>query len=215
MRFITSTLVAALLGVQLVQPGLPQATANGQIPIGASTGTYAAATITAGSGVTVTNAANSITIAAPTFTLIKASSGTDTSAAATNLDTCSISGLTAKDALYVEYELESATQLTAVPLLYNSTDAVNMVSLDGTQNIAANARAAGSAYAIQRVAGVTSVNSWSVDARSGATAPASDNVNSAFTTNWTGSWTLALRHGGVVAGGTLSWKWAVYKKAGQ
>jgi len=40
-------------------------------------------------------------------------------------------------------------------------------------------------------------------------------LGTAVATNWTGSWTLGLRHGGVTAGGTLRWSWAVYKQAGQ
>jgi hypothetical protein len=36
-----------------------------------------------------------------------------------------------------------------------------------------------------------------------------------FTTNWTGTWTLALRHAGVTAGGTCAWSWSVYVVTGQ
>jgi hypothetical protein len=34
-------------------------------------------------------------------------------------------------------------------------------------------------------------------------------------TNWTSPFTVGLRHGGVTAGGTFRWTWALYKVAGQ
>ena len=31
----------------------------------------------------------------------------------------------------------------------------------------------------------------------------------------TGAWTIALRQGGVTAGGTFTWSWAIYRVQGQ
>src|SRR3990167_7221529 len=57
-------------------------------------------------------------------TLLKANSGTTTSAVAENVDTVAISGLTAKDTLLVYVTWEAVTAQTASVLLYNSTDSV-------------------------------------------------------------------------------------------
>lgn len=151
------------------------------------------------------------------LTLLKAASGTDASAGATNLDTVAIAGLTAKDLLLVHYELESVVQTTTAPILYNSTDAVTVGQLAGNaagSNVGAGVRIGGTAHIGQRQAGLTSVFCRTALARSDDLFFGAFN-SAAFATNWTGAWTLALRHGGVTAGGTCSWVWSVYKLAGQ
>ena len=140
--------------------------------------------------------------------LLTASSGTTTAAGAENVVTVAISGLTANDSLFVTGTLASVTQATASPFLYNATDAVNINA------VVASPFAAGSSsnffgYINQFQSGATAIGSQflSVDgARNG---------NATFTTAWTGSWTLALRHSGVTAGGTFRWSWAVYVVRGQ
>lgn len=152
-------------------------------------------------------------------TLLKAGSGTSTAAVATNVDTVAITGLTANDRLWVVYDVESAAQLTAIPLLYSVTDALAIVSLQAGQNIASGNQTSGEAFLQQRQSGATALRatSSSIDAAGSSTTPniRADAQNVTLTTNWTGSWTLALRHGGVTAGGTFSWTWAVYRLAGQ
>lgn len=154
---------------------------------------------------------------AAALTLLRAASGTSTAAGATDVDTVAISGLTALDRILIEFEAESATQLTAVPLVRNVTDAVSLSSLDFNQNIAAGAFTSGNIVIAQRVAGPTIVRSTTNNVRGpGTVSPAiADVVHATFATNWTGAWTLALRHGGVTAGGTFSWTWAVFRASGQ
>lgn len=159
------------------------------------------------------------TVTTPATTLLKANSGTDTTATATNVDTIALTGLTAKDRIIVDYTLESITQTTAAILLYNSTDSVAMARTNGGNNLTAtNGLLAGRQILSQAQSAATRVISWDTGSMIGTPGPnasVSEIVSSTFTQNWTGSWTLALRHGGVTAGGTLRWSWLVTKVAGQ
>jgi hypothetical protein len=142
--------------------------------------------------------------------LLHANSGTNTSAAAANVDTIAISGLTAKDTLVIELSLASVTQTTATPLIYNSTDSVSITDIrPASGSFTAGLVRIATVHIRQMQSAATTVcaNSMTLDGMTGN--------NATFTTNWTGSWTLALRHGGVTAGGTFQWSWAVYKIAGQ
>lgn len=146
------------------------------------------------------------------MTLLKANSGTTTNAAAENVDTIAITGLTAKDTLVVYATLASVTQQTAnAGILYNVTDSVTVTS---GPTIASGVSSQLVHTVRQAQVGATTVLGGTVGA---TTAPASVNEVNArtFTTAWTGAWTLALRHAGVTAGGTLQWSWAVYKVPGQ
>lgn len=138
------------------------------------------------------------------MTLLKANSGTTTNAGAENVDTIAMaSGLTAKDSLLTMLALESVDQATATIALYNSTDSVNLQSI--TASLGAGAKVAVFMMSHQSQSAATTV----------ATAMQNTFTAATFTTAWTGAWTLALRHGGVTAGGTFKWSWAVYKLAGQ
>lgn len=151
-------------------------------------------------------------------TLLYSNSGTNTNAAAANVDTIAITGLTAKDRIWIVYAMDSITQTTAVPSFYNSTDSVTITTVNGGNNLtAANGLLAGQATIQQAQDAATRVPGLSNDTPIGSAATgtqASGNV-ATFVTAWTGSWTLALRHGGVTAGGTFRWTWSVYKIAGQ
>lgn len=151
--------------------------------------------------------------------LLKANSGTTTNASAENVDTVAISGLTAKDTLLVYYTLQAVTQATATPILQNSTDTVTVSELfasGGTNgNPGAGTTAQGSVVIEQSQNSATSVLANCLGNTSGGGSLLADQTVSTFTTDWTGSWTLALRHGGVTAGGTLRWTWKVYKVLGQ
>jgi len=150
--------------------------------------------------------------AADYLALLKANSGTSTAAGATNVDTVSITGLTAKDSLIVEMTIASVTQqTTAGGNLYNNTDGVNIVSCG---NIAAGTTIQAIGTMRQAQSGATKVMGYIQGVDQGAAAILNGNL-ATFTTNWTGSWTLAFRHGGVTAGGTYQWAWAVYKLVGQ
>lgn len=150
-------------------------------------------------------------IALRTHVLLKANSGTDTNAAATNVDTIAISGLTAKDVLVIDFAVASVTQSTVAPRIYNDTDAVTILLLSlSSGDLAAAAKWPGHIRVQQHQSGPTSVGATGF----GATTLAATN-NAAFTTNWTGAWNMTLRHNGVTAGGTFQWSWKVYQILGQ
>jgi hypothetical protein len=159
---------------------------------------------------------------APTWkggaTLLYSNSGTSTNAAAANVDSIAITGLTAKDRIYIIYAMDSITQTTALPSFYNSTDSVTITTVNGGNNLTvANGLLTGEARiqqaqnAATRVAGLTN----DTPIGSAATGTQASGTDATFVTAWTGSWTLALRHGGVTAGGTFRWTWTVYIIAGQ
>lgn len=150
--------------------------------------------------------------------LLKSNSGTDTNAAAANVDTISISGLTAKDRILIAYTMDSATQTTANPRFYNNTDSVVIAQVNGTNNLTvANGLLVGQTWIQQVQTAATRVAGWDVGTPIGSspTGSVASGHDVTFTTNWTGSWTLALRHGGVTAGGTFRWSWSVFKLLGQ
>ena len=159
-----------------------------------------------------TNISALASTAGGSMVLLRANSGTDTNAAATNVDTIAITGLTAKDTLIVYVTVAAVTQQVATAgISYNSTDGVNVAS---SPTIAAGVSGQYIHTARQSQAGATTVLGSNTGATSAPAGVNEINVRT-FTTNWTGSWTLALRHGGVTAGGTLQWSWAVYKVKGQ
>ena len=146
--------------------------------------------------------------------LLKANSGTSTSAAAADVDTIALTGLTAKDTLVVLATVALVTQGCGAVYVRNSTDAVNLLILEPTLIGAGGGRLI-DGFIRQAQAGVTTVDSFGIaNANSNVTVYATGRTGT-FTTNWTGAWTLALRHDGVTAGGTLQWSWAVYKLKGQ
>lgn len=153
--------------------------------------------------------------------LLKENSGTDTSVGATNVDTHAMaSGLTVKDTLYIVSELESLTVATVTPRLYNSTDSLALTYLKGNNAGAPANMAIGEKYIGHSIIGnaqdaVTAVYGLTIgkilDTNAGHEGTG---TSASFATNWTGAWTLALRHGGV-SGGTFKWRWAVYAVRGQ
>ena len=145
-----------------------------------------------------------------------ADSGTTTNAAAENVATVAVSGLTAKDTLVVELTLEAVTQQTAGVLLYNSTDSVALCDVidSGLGAMAAGREMIGTYRARQLQSAATAVMSHGHYGQENNTYSLTQALTT-FTTNWTGSWTLALRQTGVTAGGTLKWSWTVYVIRGQ
>lgn len=177
----------------------------------AVTATAVGATGTVLTGVTGADPVYTAATSVGVWQLLKANSGTNTAAVATNVDTFALTGLTAKDILKVEVTLKSVTAGTAGISLYNSTDAVSLLDFDG--GITAGDSHGATLTAKQSQASATEVVTWCI----GRTPPAILNsINAAaFTTAWTGSWTIALRHAGVTATGTLQWQWNLYKLVGQ
>lgn len=149
--------------------------------------------------------------------LLYANSGTTTNAAAENVDTYALaSQLTAKDTLLVYVTGEAVTQQTASVNLYNSTDAVAIVDVwdsglgamgAGRENIMTMTLRQLQSAATAVMASGTGANDNAAAIQTGAA--------STFVTNWTGAWSLALRQGGVTAGGTFRWSWAIYRVRGQ
>ena len=174
--------------------------------------------ITVGSGLSLSAGALTAT-GSGAMTLIGAFSGTDANAAAANVATVAISGLTAKDRLLVLLNVASITQQTTIPLLYNSTDSVAVLATmsDGDSTSVAAGRSKISTITIgQMQSAATSVYAHGfTSGNSGASDGVFNQTLSTFTTNYTGSWSLVLRHGGVTSGGTFQFSGAVFKLAGQ
>ncbi len=149
------------------------------------------------------------------MTLLKSGSGTDASAGATNLDTVAISGLTARDTLIVYATIGSTTQLTTAPSLYNVTDSVTLIT-DSSDVAAASVQLYSLTIRQRQTATTAIVTQGAVDnGGTGGNPHTSTKTTAAtFLTAYTGSWTLALRHGGVTAGGTCDWSWTVVKVTG-
>lgn len=150
--------------------------------------------------------------------LLKANSGTTTTTSAENVDTYAMaSALTAKDTILVKICLEVVTQAVAGVFLYNSTDSVQVVDVTdqgGLGNLAAGRELIADSNVRQLQSAATEVMAMS-RGHSDLNGQYSTGEKSTFTTAWTGAWTLALRQGGLVAGGTLRWSWAVYRLQGQ
>lgn len=154
---------------------------------------------------------NATTAAVTPWVLLQATSGTTTNAAAENVATQAISGLTAKDTLVVILTGLSSTQQTATLQLYNSTDSVNITT---GATVAGNEYFGGLCLVTQSQNSATTwygTRLWSGNSTALPILP----LQVGSTQAWTGSWTLALRHAGVTAGGTLLWRWSVYKVNGQ
>ena len=140
--------------------------------------------------------------------LLKSGSGQTTNAAAENVDTVAISGLTAVDRLLIIVAWEAVTQQTASVKITDDgvADLINAVTVAAGGNftqLGIITRRQGSTTEFQTITAAFNV----VTDVGGA--------NGGTMSTWTGSWTLALRHGGVTAGGTGKWTWSVYKLKGQ
>lgn len=159
------------------------------------------------------NGVGAYAVPASVVTLLKANSGTDTAAGATNVDTVATGALTAKDSLLVVVTCSEATQAVARLDLYDQTDGQVIARLTAGGAMAAGVALLASVNLSPDPAAATTylglVNGFTTG---GAV---SELLRTTPLTAWTSGFTLALRHGGVTAGGTLSWKWTVLKVAGQ
>lgn len=151
---------------------------------------------------------------AGTCALLTSGSGTDTSAAATVVASYLMGStaplLGALDTVVVHFSLASVTQATAGAQLYNSTDTLALANCN-TGSIAAGTKLFGTQLIRQFQSGATAVAAQTpayLDSLGGTQGPFANYVT--FTTNWTGAWTLGLRHTGVTAGGTFQWSWSVF-----
>lgn len=193
--------------------------ANGDVVIANSTTSLTVVSPGAAGTVLTSNGAGVAPSFGPagTMLLLRANSGSSTNAAAENVDTVAISGLTAKDTLIVYYTLQAVTQQTTTITLYNSTDSVVFSDLNsqaGLGALTAGQNIISESLSRQSQDAATAVYNFVSGYKTSNTSVGNAQA-ATFTTNWTGAWTLALRHGGVTAGGTFRWAWAVYKVAGQ
>lgn len=147
------------------------------------------------------------------MTLLHASSGTDTNAGATTVDTVTmLTHLTVLDSLLVLASMVSKTQITAAPSLYNVTDSIAIATSPAQVGLAVTNFFEWTVRQDRFVATNFLSKQLTFDASNvGVLAQANVGMSAA----WTSGWTLGLRHGGVTAGGTLYWSWAVYRLNGQ
>ena len=159
-------------------------------------------------------AASAWEFASPEGFFLYANSGTTTNTSVNNIDTFAISGLTAKDALFVLLTFGAASGRFDNPRMYNSTDSITISQSD---------RLSTDGYGTITVAWIIRQRQTANTAIIGTILQQADptgseftmkNTGSTFTTAWTGSWTLALR-GLMGSAGTGDWSWAVYKLNGQ
>ena len=155
----------------------------------------------------INSAANAWEFANREVTLVKEGTGSSTAAGATNVDTVALaSSLTIKDALVVFVRHRNTGSAgTVSPLLYSSTDSVTIALASPALNN----------YYIDTffigAQSTTRVGAMGLPFAGTVVAP----TRATFVTSYAGAWTLALRHGGVTAGDTWEWEWAVYRLAGQ
>lgn len=153
----------------------------------------------------------------PGIALLKSDSGTHTSTSTVNVSTIAMaSSLTIKDSLLVVLSVSEITQnIINGGLLQNSTDSVTVAVLNGGSSYTAgitNRTAEAHLIRCDQTSNLLSTAFSITNAAGGAGNPIS--TIATFTTAWTGAWTLALRIGGVTAGGSCGWSWGVYALKG-
>ena len=157
--------------------------------------------------------------------LLHSGSGSSSAAGATNVDTVAISGLTALDVLQVIWTLSvsGGTGIATASIgLYSNTDGI-FIHPFRTTNLSTGGSDAGMNVLQQEqqsnknIAGFQAAIGGSGVVTGGGTNTVGANrgISQTVTTAWTGSWTLALRHGGMTLSSALNWSWRVYKIPGQ
>jgi hypothetical protein len=154
------------------------------------------------------------------MTLLKANTGTSNNTSANNLDTIAITGLTAKDTLFVRYTLTATIAAGGTVALESDTDTLTLINVNAASPIGLNRSVGGTAYLTQEEQSSTGINATASDVittigEHTLTTGQISGYSQATSTAWTGSWTLALKSNGVTSTGNLNWSWAVYKIAGQ
>lgn len=146
---------------------------------------------------------------ASVVTLLRANSGSTVTTGAEQVDTVALSGLAAGDVLLVYVYWEQITQ---------AGGALSIVDSGVTDNIPAlvTTRAAADVGAhIARIMQSQELATRFIAVQNGMV-NAANSVNGGSPSgmpSWTGAWTLALRSASQTAGGTLRWRWLVYKCA--
>lgn len=155
--------------------------------------------------------------------LLRSASGTSTTTTGHNMDSVAISGLTALDSIKVVCVCSAITQIGGALVPRQTTDIVDLISLNGGTGLAAGKSFMGEFVIKQEQHSNTCVTTLltetgtnlQVTGTSGLQVGRVAGNSVTYTTAWTGSWTLALYNYGVTAGGTCRWSWSVYKMLGQ
>lgn len=146
------------------------------------------------------------------MTLLGSGSGTVNYAVNSNVDTIAISGLTNLDTLLVYFSLDPGGDDDGSWRLYTTTDSQTIVRVDPGFSIGTGYSEGSSVLRASASANTTYIGTTTA----GNASPQLVSSRVTGLTDWTGSWTLALRHGaGGTGSGDTSWTWAVYKIAGQ
>ncbi len=189
----------------LTQHGVVIGGGAGAVPVSTSAGT-------AGQALRSNGASADPTFQAETYALLTQNSGSTSTTSATNLDTLALSGLTQKDILVIEYELQQSVANSSGFSFYSSTDSTTIIQISG--GVPSGNFFTGTVKIFSDSTTTTQYDAFALGAYSGGT----NNSNMAtptLATAFTASWTLAFRSLGMVAGGTAFWRWNVYKLAGQ
>ena len=151
------------------------------------------------------------------FILLHQGAGNNQSAAPLVVDqiafmNSTLTGFTTKDGIKVVLTVTALSAAVSSLWLYSVTDGLAIA------NIVSGSLAAGSSVISEITILPDATNSTKYNALvTGFTTGAqalSTGQQTAMSTDFTNNWTLGLKHGGVAAGGTLSYRWIVYKLAG-
>lgn len=152
------------------------------------------------------NGAGLGSFASPAMKRLRANSGNSTAAGATTLDSLALSGLTSKDILRIIIATRSIGGVGVTGnLLYHVTDAFQIAALADANNN----------YYLNVYDLVNPPNDATHIAALGNNFGTLNATRNATATAWTSPWTIGLRHGGVPAGDTFYWEWAIYQMLGQ
>ncbi len=161
----------------------------------------------------------------PALTYLGGGEGTSSTTSAHNLDTLAISGLADVDHLVVYWRGHVVTQALKADAtnggiyLYNDTDGDTLAPFMANTAAAAGQYFAGTinlgtvANSGVEFHSVRSIDFTNNGAETNNFTPAGFTSTDDFA-DWSGSWTLAIRTPGAESGGTINWKWAVYKVTG-
>ena len=139
-------------------------------------------------------------------------SGTSTAAGSTNLNTLALSGLTAEDQL--EFHVTASCLTAAVGRLdiASTTDAVVIARLTLGGTMGSGVSGTWIVLVMQEQSAATQYNATTAGGTTGGSCD--ETRQNTGMTAWTGSWSVCLQHGGI-SGGTLRYRWSVYKVNGQ
>lgn len=145
------------------------------------------------------------------MTLLHEGEGTSSATGATTVDSYALaSQLTVKDTLMILVTLEANGNSCTAPGLKNSTDSVAFP----TNSMASATDESFVAWIRNVQSTLTRVDYWQ-QGYSGTTQIPDQKMRATFSTNWTGNWTLSLVYAALGAGATFTYRWAIYKIAGQ